>query len=1045
MRVLRGFLVIFVSTLVFFTASIGFAQSEQGQNGRMFGQGQPASVQDLPPGQLKNRLEGLPAKSRGKALKWLQEFSFPEADLQVIQIDNEGNVFYGDTHLPDPALIDSAETSGPTLPEAAPQATLDGAFELHSKPGAPNVVYIDFDGATITGTAWNGTHSTLEAVPFNPSVDAGQSDAVECNNPNIFCDRERVAIVDIWHRVAEDLAPYNIDVTTERPNSFNSNTGTILVTNSVDAFGNVINCSSCGGVAYVGVFGNSNYHTYYSPALVFYNKLGNGGSSYTAEASSHEFGHNLGLSHDGASGVSYYGGQGSGLVSWAPIMGNSYNNNVTQWSKGEYAGANQTQNDLSIIDTKLGYDSDDHGNSSGSATALVIGGSGQVVSSNPELDPQNLITENKGIINSSSDVDVFSFQAAAGLVSLTVTPAWDAFYRSSSRRGANLDVQAQLQDSNGNPLLTNDPADDTKATISTNVTGGTYHLSITGVGNGVANVSGYSDYNSMGQYFINGSVVLAAADNTAPTPNPMSWSGLPGATGLSSIAMTASLATDETSSVEYRFNCTSTNGNSAPCTAADSGWQASRNYSATGLQDSTSYTFLTRARDQAGNETAASNPESAITDTPPPPTPPATPTGFTAMGVSASVINLNWTDAANNETGYRVERSDDGANIYSTIVNLGVDASAYSDSDLPAGTTYDYRVFAVNSLDSAPALATGTTDELPPYVDYTAASQSLVSGSVSGSLSSTYSENGSAQSITERESGGKKNRRYSYLEHRWNFNISVGATVTVYAVARSGGSSEGDTFDFQYSLDGGSSFVSAELFNVSSTSYALYSAAIPAAPSGSIVIRVIDTDRTAGNRNLDRVDVDHLFIQVGSPSIDPPIGDPGNLTAVAASSTSIDLEWVDGTENETGFLVEHSLTGAVNDWTERASLPAGSNSYTDNGLTDQTLYYYRVHAFNNNGVSASIFANATTLITPDVTLSLEASGRKQKGVKHIDLTWSGSNLVDIYRNGGAQPIADGVSGSTYDDDTNSKGGGTYTHTVCVAGTNTCSNTTTTIF
>jgi len=1042
MRVLRGVLVIVVSTLVFFTASTGFAQSEQGQNARMFGQGQPASVQDLPPGQLKKRLEGLPAKSRGKALKWLQEFSFPEADIQVIQIDNEGNVFYGDTHLPDPALIDSAETSGPTLSEAAPKATLDGAFQLHSKPGAPNVVYIDFDGATITNTAWNGTYSTLEAVPFNPSVDTGQSDAVECNNPNIFCDRERVAIVDIWHRVAEDLAPYNIDVTTERPGSFNPNTGTILVTNSNDATGKVINCSSCGGVAYVNVFGNSNYHTYYSPALVFYNKLGNGSSSYTAEASSHEFGHNLGLSHDGSPAGSYYGGQGSGLVSWAPIMGNSYYNNVTQWSKGEYAGATQTQNDLTIIDNELGYDSDDHGNSSGSATALVIGGSGQVVSSNPELDPHNLITENKGIIHSSSDVDVFSFQAAEGPVSLTVTPAWDAFYRSSSRRGANLDVRAELLDANGNTLLSNDPADDTKATISTNVTGGTYHLSISGAGNGVANVSGYSDYNSMGQYFINGSVVLAAADNTAPEPNPMGWSGLPGSTGLSSIAMTASPATDETSSVEYRFNCTSTNGDQATCISADSGWQTSRSYSATGLQDSTSYTFLTRARDQAGNETAASNPESASTDIPPPPTPPATPTVFTATGESASMINLSWTDAAYNETGYRVERSDDGVNNYSTIANLGVDASAYNDSDLPADTTYDYRVFAVNSLDSAPALATGTTDVVPPYVNYTAASQTLVSGSVSGLLSSTYSEDGSAQSITERESGGRKNQRHSYLEHRWNFNVSVGDAVTVYAVARSGGSSDGDTFDFQYSLDGGSSFVSDELFNVSDPDYTLYSGVIPGAPS-SIVIRVIDTNLSAGNRNLDRVDVDHLFIQVGSPSTDLPIGDPSNLNAIAATSTSIELDWVDGTENETGFLVEHSLTGVEGDWTVRASLPAGSALYTDNGLTDKTLYYYRVHAFNNNGVSASIFDSATTPTTPAVSLSLQASGRKQKGVKHIDLTWSGSNLVDIYRNGDL--IDEGVGGSTYDDDTNSKGGGTFTHEVCVAGTNTCSNTTTTIF
>ncbi len=145
---------------------------------------------------------------------------------------------------------------------------------------------------------------------------------------------ERTRIVDIWHRVAEDLAPYDIDVTTERPSSFNRNTGTILVTHSIDANGNAINCTGCGGVAYVNVFGASNYHTYYSPALVFYDNLGGGAETYVAEASSHEFGHNLGLSHDGTSGTTYYGGHGSGLVSWAPIMGNSYYNNVTAVEQG---------------------------------------------------------------------------------------------------------------------------------------------------------------------------------------------------------------------------------------------------------------------------------------------------------------------------------------------------------------------------------------------------------------------------------------------------------------------------------------------------------------------------------------------------------------------------------------------------------------------------------------------------------------------------------------------------------------------------------------
>ena len=103
------------------------------------------------------RLESLPPQASSKALRWLQDFSFPEADLDTIEVDDEGGVFYGDTLLPDPEPVEAGESAGPTLPAEAPVATLDDAFLLHSRPGSSNVVYIDFDGTIISGTAWNGT------------------------------------------------------------------------------------------------------------------------------------------------------------------------------------------------------------------------------------------------------------------------------------------------------------------------------------------------------------------------------------------------------------------------------------------------------------------------------------------------------------------------------------------------------------------------------------------------------------------------------------------------------------------------------------------------------------------------------------------------------------------------------------------------------------------------------------------------------------------------------------------------------------------------
>jgi len=1028
MRFIKGLSILVISLTLLISSATTFAQSEQGKASRVFGHGQPHSTQDLPPGHLKRRLESLPPHASAKALRWLQDFSFPEADLETLQVDDEGSVFYGDTILPDPEHIENA-LSGPTLPAEAPVATLDDAFSLHSRPGAANVVFIDFDGATITGTAWNDVHTQLDARAFNTEGDA-----------STFSTTERTRIVDIWHRVSEDLSAYDIDVTTEEPAVFNSNTGTILVTHSVDANDNLIQCDSCGGVAYVNVFGRSDYPSYYSPALVFFDKLGSGNPTYVAEASSHEFGHNLGLSHDGTSSVGYYQGQGSGLVSWAPIMGNSYYNNITEWSKGEYTDANQTQDDLAIIDGKLGYLSDDHGDTVAGASALVVDPDGSVVSSNPELDPHNTLTENKGVINSSSDVDVFSFVAGAGPVNLTVTPAWDAFYRSTSRRGANLDIEIELQDLNGAFILSNNPTDDTSAGISTTVSAGTYHLTVTGVGNGNP-LTGYSDYNSMGQYFINGSVPVAAADTTKPTPNPMTWANEPAATGQTSISMTASTASDETSAVEYNFTCV-TGGSGC----SSSGWQSSNSYSATGLVASTGYTFQVKARDQADNQTAPSVSASATTDSPPPPPPPpATPTDLMATVISETMIDLSWTDNASNETAYRVERSAGGQNNYSTIANLGVDAESFSDGGLLASTSYDYRVAAVNvDVDSDFATTSGTTDDPPPpppFVNYAASSETPMAGSVSGNYTNTQDLDGATQSITERQSGGKPANRHTFLEHRWVFNIAAGDTVTANAVARSSGSSDGDDFRFEYSLNNGTSFT--ELFTVTETSNMTLSAPIPSHSSGVVLIRVVDTDQTSGHREANMVTVDHLFIQVGSPSSDPPIGDPSELGADMASSSRIDLTWVDGTENESGFIIEHSLTGGAEpaEWTERAGLPAGSTSYSDTGLAAETKYFYRVSAYNSNGVSAYATANATTDVAP--AMSLSASGYKVKGKHHVSLSWSGSSSVDIYRNGSV--IISGFSGTSHDDNIGTKGGITYTHKVCEAGTSTCSNTTTTVF
>jgi len=102
-------------------------------------------------------------------------------------------------------------------------------------------------------------------------------------------------------------------------------------------------------------------------------------------------------------------------------------------------------------------------------------------------------------------------------------------------------------------------------------------------------------------------------DITPPTPDPMTWAvgGEPNALGSSSITMTATTATDDSTPVYYYFECTNYGD-------ANSGWQEDETYIAQGLNPLTSYTFRVKAHDSAvaQNETDWSTEESATTEPP---------------------------------------------------------------------------------------------------------------------------------------------------------------------------------------------------------------------------------------------------------------------------------------------------------------------------------------------------------------------------------------------------------------------------------------------
>ena len=88
---------------------------------------------------------------------------------------------------------------------------------------------------------------------------------------------------------------------------------------------------------------------------------------------------------------------------------------------------------------------------------------------------------------------------------------------------------------------------------------------------------------------------------------------------------------------------------------------------------------------------------------------------------------------------------------------------------------------------------------------------------------------------------------------------------------------------------------------------------------------------------------------------------PENVTLVEREATSIELRWRDRADNEDGYQLLRRV-GTSGPWSIQASWEplSGTTTYTDTGLLPDTLYCYRVRAFNRNGGNNSLSRCAFT-------------------------------------------------------------------------------------
>jgi fibronectin type 3 domain-containing protein len=392
-----------------------------------------------------------------------------------------------------------------------------------------------------------------------------------------------------------------------------------------------------------------------------------------------------------------------------------------------------------------------------------------------------------------------------------------------------------------------------------------------------------------------------------------------------------------------------------------------------GLSPATTYFYAVYSRDQAGNwsdvTSAGVNADTGTTAAAPDTTAPAAPTGLTAAdrpGDQGGTVDLAWT--ANPEpdvAGYHVYRALAAGGPYSRVNGTLVNGTAFADSGLANGTTYFYRITAVDasaneSAQSATASAT-PADNLPPPAP-------------------------SGLSAVDRpaDEGGAVNMTWT---------PSTASDVTQQRVYR--GTTSGGPYTLVRTITNNTTSAVTDTGLVNGTTY-------------YYVMRAFDGTAESTNSNQSSAaSIDNLApAQV--INFQASDGDNAGSTLTWTNPIAADLAQVLVKRATIGYPTGHADAGSPTVYDVTTPVPGAAISFTDSGLINGTLYGYAVYTRDQSGNwndTTTVGLNADPgfpqnppsgdTTPPAAPLGVTAGDRPGDQGGIVDLAWSANVEPDL--------------------------------------------------
>ena len=386
--------------------------------------------------------------------------------------------------------------------------------------------------------------------------------------------------------------------------------------------------------------------------------------------------------------------------------------------------------------------------------------------------------------------------------------------------------------------------------------------------------------------------------------------------------------------------------------------------------------------------------ESARSNPAPTPTAPAAPSNLAASLNGQNQVALAWSDNSANETAFRLERRAAGG-TFATLADLPANATTYTDASVAPGTTYEYRVRALNGVgasdpsntatQSTPAtptqpagfqesggLVTFEAEHYDAKVDQGGRSWTPYAGPVAGA---------SGTALEAGPNGGLKvDANIVGNSPRLDFKVNFSTPGTYYVWFR-GEAPDYDSDSLHVGIDG------AEPTTANNTSrnglgafgWSNYrSGGVPTITVTTAGVHTVNVwmreDGVVFDKLLLTTSASYAPTGTGpaeSPRTDPtppptataPVA-PSNLAASASSQTRVDLTWADQSSDETGFVIERATGNGA--FAVLTTVGANVTTFADTTVTASTSYQYRVKAVKTGSGATleSAYTNTAGATTP---------------------------------------------------------------------------------